>query len=239
MEALPYEGTNIRNCFLSHVSFEKRIFKFRKVISCVYPTLWGVSDMHPRYVAYEGCFIFICLYLIFSRQAFFDLRLLANRIDLVLSSPKYILSLLSTNKPHIFSKSLLSRFSVSSTSLCWYKMHESSAYKSTVDLTACGLSFIKIKKKMGHKIDPCGTTQEFCSKSESLLSVFARKIRSERQNLSHCIVQIKNIIDLSFFSKVLWSIVSKTFWRLTEIILVNKPSSNVFKILSIKKTNID
>ena len=29
------------DCFLSHVSLAKRICKFRKVISCAYPTMWG------------------------------------------------------------------------------------------------------------------------------------------------------------------------------------------------------
>ena len=40
-QAVPNRGTNIRNCFLSHVCFAKRIFKFRKVISCAYPSMWG------------------------------------------------------------------------------------------------------------------------------------------------------------------------------------------------------
>ena len=39
-QAVPYRGANLRNCFLPHVSFVQRIFKFRKVISCVYPTVW-------------------------------------------------------------------------------------------------------------------------------------------------------------------------------------------------------
>ena len=41
MQAVPYKGTDVRNCFLPHVSFAKRNFKFRKVISCVYPAMWG------------------------------------------------------------------------------------------------------------------------------------------------------------------------------------------------------
>ena len=107
-----------------------------------------LSNTHPRYVTCECYFMFIWLYLIFSCQAFFDPRLLTKWIDLVLPSPKCMLStnqwqifynLLSTNQLQIFSKSLLSCFLISSTSL--YKMHESSAYKSQVDLTAWGISF--------------------------------------------------------------------------------------------------
>ena len=40
-QAVPDRGTNIRNSFLFHVCFAKRIFKFRKVISCAYATIWG------------------------------------------------------------------------------------------------------------------------------------------------------------------------------------------------------
>ena len=39
--AVPNWRTNIRNCFLSHVCLAKKIFKFRKVISCAYSTIWG------------------------------------------------------------------------------------------------------------------------------------------------------------------------------------------------------
>ena len=54
---------------------------------------------------------------------------------------------------------------------------ELSAYKSKVDLTACGISFTKIKNKRGPKIDPCGTPQKIFPKSESLLSILIKNIR--------------------------------------------------------------
>ena len=106
-----------------------------------------LSNTHLTYLSCECCFKFTCLYLTFSWhltfswQIFSDLHLLAKRIDLVLSSPKCILSLLPTNQSQILSKSLLSCFSISSTSLYCYKMHESSAYKSEIDMTACGIPF--------------------------------------------------------------------------------------------------
>ena len=56
------------------------------------------SSTHPRYVTSEYCFIFMSLHLIFNWRIFFALRLLAKRIDFVLSSPKWILNLLSTNQ---------------------------------------------------------------------------------------------------------------------------------------------
>ena len=58
------------------------------------------------------CFIFSSLYLIFSLQIFLALCLLVRIIDLVLSSLKWILNLLSTNQSQIFSKSSLSIFSI-------------------------------------------------------------------------------------------------------------------------------
>ena len=85
------------------------------------------SNTHPRYVACDCCFTFIWLYLIFSWRTLFDLHLHKKRIDLVLSSPKCILYYPQVTD---ISKAFLSCFSISYTSLFWYKMHESSEYKS-------------------------------------------------------------------------------------------------------------
>ena len=140
-----------------------------------------LPNKHPRYVTCKWCFTFTCLYLIFSWQVFLALHLLAKIIDLVLSSWKCTIGLLSPNQSQIFPKSLLSCFSISSTFLCWYKMQHLSAYnKSIVDLTACGLSFSWIKNKMRPKIDPCVTPQELFPKLESFLSVLARNICSKK-----------------------------------------------------------
>ena len=34
-----YKDTNIRKCFLSHVSLTKRVSEFKKVILCAHPTM--------------------------------------------------------------------------------------------------------------------------------------------------------------------------------------------------------
>ena len=47
-----------------------------------------LSNIQPKYVTFECCFICIFLYLIFSFGTLFILRLEAKSIDLVLSSPK-------------------------------------------------------------------------------------------------------------------------------------------------------
>ena len=59
-------------------------------------------------------------------------------------------------------------------------MHESYACKSKAYLTACGISFTQIKNKREPKRDPCVTPQEVFPKSESLLSILIRHIRSKR-----------------------------------------------------------
>ena len=92
------------------------------------------SKTQPRYVTGESCFIFIFLYFTFSVLA--RVRLLAKIIDFVLSSPKCMVNLLSTNQSQTFLKSLFSCFSISSVSLCWYMRHESSTCKNRFDFTA-------------------------------------------------------------------------------------------------------
>ena len=77
----------------------------------------------------------VVLYLILNWRIFFALCLLAKRIYFALPSLKRILNLLSTNQSQRFSKSSLSLFSICTTSLCCYRIHESSAYNSSVDLT--------------------------------------------------------------------------------------------------------
>ena len=88
----------------------------------------------------EFCFIITSFYFKFSFLALLILRLLAKRIALVLSSPKCMLNLLSTNQLQTFSRSLFSCFPFSSTPLCWYIRHESWRYKNRFDFTVCGMS---------------------------------------------------------------------------------------------------
>ena len=79
---------------------------------------------------------------------------------------------------------------------------ESSAYKSRVDVTACGISLTQIRNNRVPKMDPCGTPQEIFPKSESLFSIFTRNILSERYDLNHFIVLSENLIALSFCNKI-------------------------------------
>ena len=54
------------------------------------------SEMQPKYVTLEYCFILMSLYWIFSGFDYLILRLLSNEIDFVWS--KWIINLLPTNQ---------------------------------------------------------------------------------------------------------------------------------------------
>ena len=82
------------------------------------------------------------LYFIFEGSAFLTLFLLANKIHFVLSSPKCILNLLSTNQSHKLEKFVFNTLEISFISLCWYIMQESSAYKSKSQDIAYGIPFM-------------------------------------------------------------------------------------------------
>ena len=85
-------------------------------------------------------------------------------------------------------------------------------------------------------MDSCSTVQEIFPKLENLFSMFTTNI-SGRYDLNHFIVLSENLIALSFCNKISWFIVSNAFCRSFNIIPVNKPSSNPFESLSVKKDN--
>ena len=102
------------------------LITFRAIVS---PDI-GSFNIQPKYVTFECCFICIFFYLIFSFGTLFILRLEAKSIDLVLSSPKWMLSLLSTNHSQMFLKYLFQLFSISITSFHWKTKQESSAERN-------------------------------------------------------------------------------------------------------------
>ena len=124
------------------------------------------SNIQPKYVTFECCFICIFLYLIFSFGTLFILRLEAKSIDLVLSSPKWMLSLLSTNHSQMFVKSSFNCFSISITFFPWKTRQGSSAYRNRFYLTACGMSFTYTRNSNGPRMDPCATPHGILEGSE-------------------------------------------------------------------------
>ena len=119
-----------RNLFLwsKNFSFPFMLFNAFKAISSSNKVS---SKAQPRYVTWESCFTLI----FYSFPALLILCLLAKRTDLVLSSPKCMLNLLSTNQSQTFSKSLFSYFSVFLTSLCCCMRYESSVCKNRFNFT--------------------------------------------------------------------------------------------------------
>ena len=87
-------------------------------------------------------------------------------IDLVLSSPKRVLSLLSTNYQQMFVKPLSNCFSISITSFPWKARQKSSAYRNKFDLTAWGMSFTHMRNIKDLRLDPCGTLRVILEGSE-------------------------------------------------------------------------
>ena len=67
--------------------------------------------MHPKYLTLEYCLIYVSPYFIFSFLTFLILNLVPKSIDLILPSPKWILSSLLTNQSKMLSKFLFSWFS--------------------------------------------------------------------------------------------------------------------------------
>ena len=118
------------------------------------------SDMQPKHATFECCFIFVYFYnwcLVFG--TFFISHLEAKSIDLVLSSLKRMLILLSTDHSQMFVKSLFNYFSISITCFPWKARQESSAYRNRFDLTVWGMSFMYVRNSKSLRMDPCGIIQ--------------------------------------------------------------------------------
>ena len=101
----------------------------------------------------------------FGFGIFFILRLERKIIDLVLSSPKSILNLLSTNHLQMCVNSPLNYFSVSIT-FPRKSRQESSACRNIFDLTAWGMSFTYMKNGKGPRMNLCGNLHVIFEGSE-------------------------------------------------------------------------
>ena len=112
------------------------------------------STQQPRYCTIQYYFIMLLLYVMLSSGKFlFQLK----KMHFVLSSSKWIDSLLSINQSHTFANSLFKASSISIMSLCWQKILVPSAYRYVwVFDKACGRSFICNKNNKGPNIVPFG-----------------------------------------------------------------------------------
>ena len=148
----------------------------------------GSSIKHLRYFTLGSCLICISPYFMWCFLIFFFLSLEVKRIDFVLSSPKWILSLLSTNQSHILEKSKFNYFSISLISLRWQTKHESLACRKRWHLTDCDMSFAYIKNESGPKIEPWHTPQDTDAGWANLFSKLIRKDLLERKDLNQLTV---------------------------------------------------
>ena len=146
------------------------------------------SSKQPRYVTLEYCFISILLYIILSFPVFFNLSFKLKSMRFVLSSPRWLVNLLSTNYSHKLAKSLFNWCTIVWTSLCWNVRLESSAYKGKSEWTAWGISLTYSKNRRGSKIDPWETPQEILDKSKKWLFMLTLNARSDKYHLNHATV---------------------------------------------------
>ena len=138
------------------------------------------SRMQPMHVTLEYCFILMWLYWMFSDFEFLILCLLPNKIDFVLSSPKWILNSLSPNQSQSIMKFLFSAVSISVISLCWNIKQVPSAYSNSSQSTAYGISFIYNRKRSGPKMDPWGTPHGRFLTSEKVFLIWTLNFLFDR-----------------------------------------------------------
>ena len=115
------------------------------------------SRQQPRHSIIRYWFILLLLYVMLSPGKFLSLLKIMH---FVLSIPKWIDNLFSTNQSNTFTNSLFKTLSISVTYLCLQKILVSSAYRYVwVFDKACGISFIYSKNKKDLSIDLWGTLQ--------------------------------------------------------------------------------
>ena len=132
------------------------------------------------------------LYFISNVPIFFFLLLVEKRIDLVLSSQKWMLNFLLINQSHILQKLIVSSLFIWSRSLCWYSNHTSSVYGNRSQSTTCGISSIYRKKNKGPRMDPCGTPHLNSAVVENVSWTFTWNFLLRRYDLNQSITSFEN-----------------------------------------------
>ena len=175
------------------------------------------------------------LYIISSFWSLFILHLEGQKMELILSSSKWILRLLSTNQSHMFPKSLFNCFLISLIFLLWKTSHVPSAYKNRLHLTAIGISLSYIKNNKERR-------KTLVAHRMICLKLWKRNSWNLPYNYNlidkiwnQLTVWSGKPIILNFFKSISWLTVSNAFWRSIKIIPVTATSSKPFKILAFKK----
>ena len=166
------------------------------------------TRLQPKYVTLVYCFILMSLHWMFRGFKFLILCLLPNKIDFVLSSPKWILNL-STNQSQSILKLLFSAVSISVIFLSWNIKQVPSIYNNTSQSTACGISIIYNKKSIGPKMHFWETQHRRFPGSEKLVSRFRPFYCFSRESYKP-----------NFFNTIWWFTVSKNVCKSIKIISV-------------------
>ena len=123
------------------------------------------SNTHLRWFTCSCSLIFISLCLLFSSSTSFKLRLELNKIDFVLSSPKYLLSFF-VYKPIAYIAKVFDYLFFYFSEFLMNK-YESSAYRCKLDYTAWLISLTWIKNCGRRKFEPSGTPHEIFENFET------------------------------------------------------------------------
>ena len=135
-------------------------------------------------------------------------------IHLNFSSPKWIDISLSTNQSHILPNSLFKTFLISVTSVYWWRVIASSIYRYFwVFDRASKMSFIYNKNNRGPNIDLWETQQFIVRASKKRVPVETKKVLIGRKERNNLLFDLKKSMHYMLSNKILWSKMSKTFWR--------------------------
>ena len=150
-------------------------------------------------------------------------------MDFILSSPKWMLSLLSTNQSQGLLNSVLSFSEIVSRSLAWKTRHVSSAYNSISHLIAPCMSLTYKSNNRGPRIGPWETPHSSFLGSEKLFSTLTRNVLLVRSDLNHIFHWVENCRWTIFWRSISWSIMSNAFYRSIRIRPVIRPQYTPLK----------
>ena len=146
------------------------------------------------------------------------LSVVPKRKDLVLSSPKWMLNLLSFNQSQRLEKFKFNWSSISYSFSCWNVRQIWFAYqRNKSHFTVWGMSFEYNKNKSRPNIDSWGTPQVRFPRSENFLSILTLKLFPDKYASNHEINLSENPNASHFLRSISWSIVSKAFCKLINI----------------------
>ena len=171
--------------------------------------------------------------MIFSLPDFLNFWFAQNRMDLVLPSLKWTLSLLSRSHSHRLLKHCWNVFQ-----FLWHiyvERQDKSHPCIIIDLMTQSIWYHWcISKNKWPRIDTWGTPHEIFEMLEYLFSMLTKNTLSGKYECNQLTVSSQKPIAFNFSNSILWSIVSNAFSRFISITPVKGLLSKPFKSLSFK-----